>query len=186
MVFTNMKRFAHFILAITLLMVSTNVFAQTNIQRKFFDNLELGKYVSKKMIASSVGVSEYNIREARVSEGILYTMDYNSYFGGQKWTTIQILAIDDKFAEISFFNVSINHNKAIYDDILDKLTQKYGTPSNLIGFDNWVDVTTQVSISLTYIEAPSSADIIFRFWTALIYTDYKLYKLGKSKALDEL
>lgn len=175
--------FSRLIIVITLLTISTNLSAQTEteIQRKFFNKLELGKYVSKKMIASSIGVPEYMIRKVKISEGTKYTVHFPIHFGGEEWTSIQITAVNDKIALISFVNIDDYDNKDIYDNLLEKLTQKYGQPDNEDGLNCWY--STYLGIGLIYV-SPSAADD--KYLTILNYLDYKLFEKGESKALEEL
>ena len=158
--------------------------ANVPLQRKFFGNFELGKYVSKNLIVTSLGVREFQVKETKVSGGKTYEVFSDIYFGGHKWSIIEINSVEGYLSKITFTSTESNDNKYIYNDLLRKLTEKYGEPYTYgETIKGWLDKSTILSLSYVYGKSNGGE---WRHYVFLSYHDGKLVNEGEAKATDEL
>lgn len=158
--------------------------SSTPLQRIFFKKLELGKYIASYQLANYLDVSSYKIVENKTSEGKIYQVLFDGYFGGHKWDLLEINSVDDKLSSIHFTNSKTSNNKHVYEDLLEKLTSKYGEPMVTDETSRgWYDSSTM--ISLYYVYGPNNGGE-WRHFVVLGYVDRDLYDQGTTKATDEL
>lgn len=158
--------------------------ASKPIQRKFFNSLELGTFLPSQQLSSIFGVSNLKILNQRTSEGKSYQILYDGYFGGYKWTLVELNTCEDKLSKIMFTSSKDTDNKYIYENLLTTLTEKYGTPKEINEKTRgWIDAKTSITLYHDYARSEGGQR---RYFVILSYVDMELHFKGNSKAVDEL
>lgn len=158
-----------------------------SIQRKFFNQLELGKPVTKADIISVLEVSEDAVLEEITSYGKQYYINKDRYFGGVEWDHIRVETINGNLAVVEFHLPSEKDNKTVYDDLLSRLIMKYGYEHLRGGQVVWKGIDgeniTELSLQHRYAQ---SRDGNKRYYVILTYSDVWQMINGSSMEFDEL
>lgn len=156
------------------------------IQNRFFNHIELGKHLNFETLRSCLNVSANSILVSKTSEGKLYQVSYNGYFGGRDWDLVEVRTVDEKVASISFVSSKTLSNKHLYDDLVHTLKSKYGEPfANTITSALWGDFINFITLNIDYKYIPNMVGE-YRHYVTLTYSDYMLCEAGSQKAINEL
>ena len=156
------------------------------IQNRFFNHIELGKHLNFEILRSCLNVSANSILVSKTSEGKLYQVIYNGYFGGRYWDLVEVRTVDEKVASISFVSSKTLSNKHLYDDLFYTLKSKYGEPfAGTSTSALWGDFINFLTLNIDYKYIPNMVGE-YRHYVTLTYSDYMLCEAGSQKAINEL